>query len=116
MGILDGGIANMMGRVMGSFYLDAVLWTVTLVPDGEGGGTEGRTPQPVKVQENMIREEVRATLGLAQTAKQFIILQAGVAGGLTDDSELEIGGVTYVLMQPQQDPAKSYWRVFGVPK
>jgi len=116
MGILNGGIAKTMGRVMGTFYLPATLWTVGLVEDGQGGGSEARTPQQVKVQENMIREEVRAAMGVAQTAKQFLILQDGVTGGLNDDSELEVGGVTYALSQPQQDPAKSYWKVIGVPK
>lgn len=116
MGILDGGIARTMGRVMGSFYLDATLWTVAFGDDGKGGGSEQRTGQPVKVQEDMIRAEARAAMGVAQTAKSFIILQHGVTGGVTDDSELEIGGVTYVLSRIEQDPAKSYWQAIGVPK
>lgn len=116
MGILNGGIAKTMARVMGTFYLPATLWTIQLVEDGQGGGTETRTSQPVKVQEDMIKEEARAAMGVAQTAKRFLILQHGLTGQLNDDSELEIGGVTYALSRPEQDPAKSYWDVIGVPK
>lgn len=116
MGLLDGDIAALMGEVMGDFYLPATLLTVTLEPDGFGGGDTTITSQSVRVQEDMIREETRAAAGYSQQAKRFIILQAGTSGWLTGDSELTVGGVTYMLSQPEQDPAKSYWLVVGVPK
>jgi hypothetical protein len=115
-GLLDGDIAALMGDVMGQFYLDATLRTVTLVDDGSGGGTTTSTTQAVKVQEDRITEEARLAGGYSQLAKRFIVLQAGTSGPLTGDSELTVGGVTYMLSAPEQDPAKAYWYVVGVPK
>lgn len=116
MGLLDGDIAALMGEVMGAFYLDGTLTTVTLVDDGNGGGTTSSTTQAVKVQEDHITEEARAAAGYSQLAKRFIVLQAGVTGPLTGDSELTVGGVIYMLSTPEQDPAKAYWYVVGVPR
>lgn len=115
MGILDGGIQSLFGTVFGSFYLDAVLQTATIVYDDEGGTTEGFSDQPVKVQEDMVSEQTRASGGFSQNEKQFLVLQSGVTGALNGDDRLTIGGVTYVLREPNQDPAKSYWQVRGVP-
>lgn len=115
MGILDGGIQSLFGTVMGSFYLDATLIGVTLIYDDEGGTTETPTSQPVKVQEDMVSEETRAAGNFSQNEKRFIVLQKGVTGVLDGDSRLTIGGITYALRNPEQDPAKSYWLVRGVP-
>jgi hypothetical protein len=115
-GLLDGDIAALMGDVMGQFYLDGTLTTVTLVGDGQGGGSTTVSSQSVKVQEDRITEEARLAGGYSQLAKRFIVLQAGITGPLTGDSELTVGGVTYMLSTPEQDPAKAYWYVVGVPK
>lgn len=116
MGLLDGDIATLMGDVMGQFYLDGTLRTVTFNDDGQGGGTTTTTTQAVKVQEDRITEEARAAAGYSQLAKRFIVLQSGITGPLTGDSELTVGGATYMLSTPEQDPAKAYWYVVGVPK
>jgi hypothetical protein len=89
---------------------------VTLVPDGYGGGTETVTTESVRIQEDHIKEEVRAQMGYTQDTKRFFILQSSVSGPVTGDSELVHDGVTYMLQKPEQDPAKSYWSVIGVPK
>lgn len=116
MGLLDGDIAALMGDVMGQFYLDGVLLTTTFEPDGFGGGSTTVSSQSVKVQEDRITEEARLAGGYSQLAKRFIVLQSGTSGWLTGDSELTVGGVTYMLSTPEQDPAKAYWYVVGVPK
>jgi hypothetical protein len=115
-GLLDGDIAALFGSVMGEFYLPATLRKVTLVPDGYGGGTETVTTESVRIQEDHIKEEVRAQMGYTQDTKRFFILQSSVSGPVTGDSELVHDGVTYMLQKPEQDPAKSYWSVIGVPK
>lgn len=115
MGLLDGDIKSLFGTVMGSFYLSGTLTRVAVSYDNYGGTTETPTTQSVKVQENMISEELRATGNFSQNEKQFIILQKGVTGGIDGDDKLTIGGVTYALREPEQDPAKSYWLVRGVP-
>jgi hypothetical protein len=115
-GLLDGDIAALFGSVMGEFYLPATLRKVTLVTDGYGGGTETVTTESVRIQEDLIKEEVRAQMGYTQDTKRFLILQSSVSGPVTGDSELTHDGVTYMLQKPEQDPAKSYWSVIGVPK
>jgi hypothetical protein len=72
--------------------------------------------QAVKAQEDRITEEARLAGSYSQLAKRFIVLQSGTSGWLTGDSELTVGGVTYMLSTPEQDPAKAYWYVVGVPK
>lgn len=113
--MLNGAISAMFGQVFGAIYLDAMLQTVTLTPDGSGGGTETVTLQACKVQQDMVREETRATAGYAQNERRFLILQAGVTGQVTGDSRLVFEGVTYSLSEPEQDPARSYWAVRAVP-
>lgn len=116
MSILDGGIRAVFGAAFGSFYLDATLIRNTLVGDGEGGGTATPVPEAVKVQQDSVSELTRAQAGYAQNEKRFLILQDGVTGPLTGDCELVFEGVTYMLSRPEQDPARSYWAVRGVPK
>ena len=115
MGLLDGDIANLFGSVMGSFYLPATLRKVTLVSDGQGGGTSVTTTHAVKVQEDVISEQTRAAGGWSQLDKMFIILQAGVSVVVDGDCQLTVSGITYALSLPTQDPAKSYWMARGVP-
>lgn len=115
MGILDGGIQSLFGTVFGAFYLDATLITVTNVYDGQGGTTETTSSQTVKVQEDAVSEITRAQGNFSQNEKRFIVLQKGVTGQINGNSRLTIGGVTYALREPDQDPAKSYWLVRGVP-
>ena len=114
-GILDGGIRAIFGAAFGSFYQDATLIRVTLIPDGQGGGTEGAVTEPVKVQQDDVSEYVRATAGYAQNERRFLILQSTVTGPVTGDCRLTFEGVTYVLNSPEQDPARSYWAVRAVP-
>lgn len=116
MGILDGGVQSLFGTVFGAFYLDATLITVTNVYDDEGGTTETTTTQPCKVQEDAVDERTRAAGNFSQNEKRFIVLQKGVTGQITGNSRLTApDGITYALREPDQDPAKSYWLVRGVP-
>lgn len=115
MGLLDGGIQSLFGTAFGSFYLDATLIRVTLVPDGMGGGTTTETSEPVKVQQDAVDERTRAEAGYAENERRFLILQAGVAGPLNGDCKLVFEGEEFLLSSPQQDPARSYWAVRAVP-
>lgn len=125
MALLDGGIQGLFGTVFGAFYLDATLITVTNVYDDEGGTTEATTFHPIKMQEDAVDERTRAAGNFSQNEKRFIVLQKGVTGPLTGDSRMNVGGtivddeivggITYALREPTQDPAKSYWLTRGVP-
>jgi hypothetical protein len=115
MGLLDGGIRSIFGTVFGLFYLDATLIRVTFVGDSEGSGTETTTEEPVKVQQDAVSEIVRAQAGYSQDERRFLILQSGVTGPLDGGCRLVFEGVTYMLSSPEQDPARSYWAVRGVP-
>jgi hypothetical protein len=117
MGLLDGDIASLFSDVFGTFYLDGVLTPNPVwVPDGQGGGSyEPPAPVAVKYQEDAVSEETRVAGGYSQDDVRFLILQKpGLT--LTGDSELTAGGRVYMLRTPRQDPAKSYYEVWGVPK
>lgn len=146
MGLLDGDIASLFSEVFGTFYLDGTLTTNLWVPDGQGGGTYLPTNVPVKYQEDQVDEATRVAGGYSQDDVRFLILQSpprqeypwvleSGAWGIgkywlegkswsevvqallvNGDSELTAGGRTYLLRTPRQDPAKSYYEVWGVPK
>lgn len=115
MGALDGGIRSLFGVAFGSFYQAATLVRVTMVPDGQGGGTTTETTEAIKVQQDSVDERTRAEAGYAQNERKFLILQASVTGPVTGDCKLIFEGVEYMLSSPQQDPARSYWAVRAVP-
>lgn len=115
MGALDGGVRAIFGSVFGSFYHAATLVRVTLVPDGQGGGTTTETTEAIKVQQDSVDERTRAEAGYAQNERKFLILQDGITGPVTGDCKLIFEGVTYMLSSPDQDPARSYWSVRAVP-
>lgn len=117
MGLLDGDIAALFSDVFGTFYLDGTLTQNPVwVPDGQGGGSyQPGTPVAIKYQEDQVSEETRVAGGYSQDDVRFLILQQpGLV--LTGDSELTVGGRTYLLRTPRQDPAKSYYEVWAVPK
>lgn len=125
MGILDGGIQSLFGTVFGSFYLDATLIRVVNDYDDEGGTTETKSYQAIKIQEDSVSEEARAAGNFSQDEVRFLVLQSGVTGGIDGDCQMNVGGAVvggeivggtnYALRTPQQDPTKSYWQVRGVP-
>lgn len=106
-------LSSVFRTTLASLYEPATLVTVAFVDDGQGGGSTTTTSRSVRVQEDRITEEARQAGGYTQEAKRFIILQDG--GTLTGDSQLIVGGRTYALNTPEQDPVKAYWYVIGVP-
>lgn len=115
MGLLNGDIASLFSGVFGSFYLDGTLTRNVWTSDGQGGGSMTPSTTSVKYQEDQVDEATRVAGGYSQDDVRFLILQQP---GLTldGDAELTAGGRTYMLRTPRQDPAKSYWEVWGVPK
>ena len=107
-------LSSVFRTTLASLYEPATLTNEQWVPDGMGGGGTVSTARTVRVQEDRIKEETRQAGGYSMDAKRFIILQDG--GTLDGDSRLEIGGVTYDLSEPEQDPVKAYWYVIGVPR
>lgn len=118
MGLLDGDIAGLFSYVFGSFYLDGTLTQNPVwVPDGSGGGSyQTPDPVPIKYQEDQVSEETRVAGGYSQDDVRFLILQRpGLV--LTGDSEITVAdGKVYLLRTPRQDPARSYFEVWGVPR
>lgn len=115
MGLLDGDIANLFSDVFGSFYLSGTLIRNEWVPDGQGGGAYTPTNTAIKYQIDQVDEKTRAASGYSQDDLRVIILQVpGVT--LDGDAEAVLDGKTYYLRNPQQDPARSYWLVWCVPK
>lgn len=115
MGLLDGDIAGLFADVFGAFYLDGTLIRNVWVPDGMGGGSNTSTNTAIKYQVDQVDEKTRAAGGYSQDDLRVIILQVpGVT--LDGDAEAILDGKTYMLRNPQQDPAKSYWLTWCVPK
>lgn len=115
MGLLDGDIAAVFGSVFGTFYLDATLQRVTLIPDGEGGGTTSSVSVACKAQRDSITEAMRAAGGYTQNDARFLILRSPTVGIITSDDRLDHEGVTWALSNPESDPAGSYWAVRATP-
>lgn len=115
MGLLDGGIAAIFSAAFGTFYLDATLRRVTLVPDGEGGGSKIETTQACKVQRDAVTEAMRVSGGYTQDDARFLILRSPLVGVITSDDRLDFDGQTWALFNPESDPASSYWAVRASP-
>lgn len=115
MGLLDGDIAGLFGSVFGTFYLDATLQRVTLVDDGEGGGTTSTTSVACKVQRDSITEAMRAAGGYTERDARFLILRSPTVGDITSDDRLDFQGQTWALSNPESDPGSSYWTVRATP-
>lgn len=116
MALLNGDISGLFGSVFGSFYLDATLRRVTLVPDGEGGGTTVETAVTAKVQRDAITDAMRLTGGYTQRDARFLILRSPAVGEITSDDRLDFDGTTWALSNPESDPASSYWAVRATPE
>lgn len=115
MSALDGGIRAMFGAAFGSFYLDGTLVKVANTYATDGTISTVETTEAVKVQQDSVDERTRAEGGYQQNEEKFLILQNGVTGPVSGDCKLIFEGNTYMLSSPNQDPARSYWSVRGVP-
>lgn len=107
-------LSSVFRSALQNLYEPATLTSNTWVPDGMGGGSQTSTTRAVRVQEDRITEETRAAGGFSMDAKRFIVLQDGQP--LNGNDRLTVGGVTYDLSVPEQDPVKAYWYVIGVPR
>lgn len=116
MGLLDGGIQSLMGSAFGWLYLPGTLTRVTLIEDGQGGGSEVPADQDCRVQVDACTEAMRQQAGYAATDVRLLILQAGVTGGdITTDDRVTVlsgphAGRTFEIASVgPQDPGSSYW-------
>lgn len=115
MGLLNGGIRSIFNSAFSALYLPANLTRVTLTPDGEGGFSEFTSETAVRVQQDTITDQMRISGGYSENDARFLILQDGTTE-VTSDCRLTFEGVTYLLSNPQQDPARSYWAVRATPQ
>jgi hypothetical protein len=123
MGLLDGEISALFGTVFGGLYLNGTLTRVTIVPDGEGGGSSTETTQPCKVQIDACTEVMRAAPGYGDEDVRLLILQASVTTGGPINSDCSVtpatgrhAGRKFDLHAPiTEDPASSYWECRATP-
>lgn len=117
MGLLDGGIRGLFGAAFSGFYLDGTLVRVTLVPDGQGGGTTTEATDPIKVQTDACTEAMRKQAGYTSRDVRLLILQSGVPGDRIDTDCRVIDGLgdEYEVAWVTADPANSYWECRGTP-
>lgn len=114
MGLLDGGIRSIFNAAFSGLYLPAELVTVTLVPDGEGGASETTATTACRVQEDAVTDAMRLNGGYTESDSRFLILQDGTTQ-INSDTRLRFNGTEYLLSNPTQDPAKSYWACRATP-
>lgn len=119
MGLLSGEIAGLFGTVFGGIYLPGVLTRLTLMSDGEGGGTMAYDNQLCRVQIDQCTQRQQAEDDYSVTDMRLLVLQSGVTGGpLTNQcmvlvSEGPYAGVEWSIASVVTDPASSYWECRG---
>jgi hypothetical protein len=111
MGLLDGGLARVLGSAMASFYLPAELHRVVITHDGEGGGS-ATFAEAEECRAQIDRVVERIYQGNPETFQSILMLQQHAGEQLadpTEDDEISVGGGRYVITMVEQDPARSYW-------
>ena len=111
MGLLDGGLARVLGGAMSGFYLDGDLHRATITHDGEGGGSAAfAAPEACKAQIDKIVQ--RLYEGNPEKFQSIIMLQIHQGAQLAEPGEndaISIAGSRFVISMIEQDPARSYF-------
>lgn len=116
MGLLDGGLQQIVGAAFSGIMLDGTLHIKTLVSDGQGGTTETEANHPIKAMVGNYSAEYRARSGIPATDVQIIALQAGMSVVPTTDSQITVPGFgKFDIKSVSQDPAKASWEMQGSP-
>jgi hypothetical protein len=120
MGLLDGGIQAVGGKLFGSFFLNGTLWKASRDADGRIIKPIVWTGSQVKVQVDDFGFINRAAAGVPDKAVAILILQAGMAAMPSMDDELTVlqgpyGGRRFRLGIMNGDPAGIGWETTGVP-
>ncbi len=113
MGLLDGGLQSVFGAAFGSIYLDGSLIRVTLVDDGEGGGSEITETHPIKGQVDAVTERMRQSAGYTDGDMRIIVLQAGLGFRPNTDDRITLGGRNWAIADIEADPANTHWIARG---
>lgn len=126
MGLLDGGLQRLVGKVFSPMFLAGQIHTLAAAPDGYGGFTRTTTSSiPVKLALETYSERDRADLDIPVGDMRLIILQHDVPIALTLDHEVSVTRLIAGSMVEErytlvgavtQDPAAATWIVQGRPR
>lgn len=115
MGLLDGGLRDIMGAAFGPLYPDGTLLRRVRTEAENGDVSVAVVPVAVKVQTSSVTEAMRMAPGYTERSVKFRVLQAGIGAAPTSDDHLATGGVTWSLSMVAADTAATSWIMMGTP-
>lgn len=108
----DDSIRDLFGSVLGDIYGPAVMVTKTrsAVRDPETGVfPESVTRTPVRVQRDVCTSRQMAQSGYSDKDVRIMVLQSGVCVRPNTDSEIIYRSESFLVMDVDEDPFRSYW-------
>ena len=113
MALLDGGLARLFGAALGGVYLPATLHRVTLVRARGGSTSESVVDVPCRAQVDRADEAMRGAAGATGRDMRILVLAASLAGTITSDDRISVGGQLYAISGVERDPAGAIFDLRG---
>lgn len=116
MGLLDGGMASIMGAAFGSIYLPATLWRKrAAVRDAGGSITSGGGFDEIacRAMRDSVTERMRLAGGYTDRDVRILVLAASFSGTITTDDEITVAGTRYAVASVDMDPAGAAYELRG---
>ncbi|PZR88359.1 MAG: hypothetical protein DI537_23770 [Stutzerimonas stutzeri] len=113
MGLLDGALQAIAGRVFGGILLAGTLHKATEVDDGKGGYTTTFVDHPIRGARDACTEAMRREAGYVDTDARLIVLQLGVMAVPNTDDQITLQGQRWSIASVDSDPASTHWVMRG---
>lgn len=105
MGLLDGGLAALLGAALGRTYLPATLHRVSTERLRGGSTIESVVDLPCRAQIEAASEAMQAGAGAAERRVRILVLASSLAGPIGSGDRLSIGGERYAITAVARDAA-----------
>jgi hypothetical protein len=115
-GLLDGGLARIMGAAFGSTYLSATLHrALPAVRDAGGSVTNAGqfADMPCRAMFELVAEELNVRDNVVDQAQRIFVLAASLTGPITPADQITLAGQRYQVVSVDRDPALAYWDLRG---
>lgn len=116
MGLLDGGLASIMGAAFASTYLPATLHRRQAVTRDAGGSITsggGFVDVSCRAQRDSVTEAMRRAPGYTDSDVRVLVLASSFSGTITTDDEITVAGVRYAIASVGMDPAGAAYDLRG---
>lgn len=113
MGLLDGGIASIFGKVFAGLYLPATLRRQVRTETEDGSVTVETELYACRAQLDAVTEAMRQAPGYTKNDVAIYVLTSSLSGEITTDDEIIVKGVRKSIASVEQDLAGSYWLLRG---